>query len=186
MTRVCVKRCASAAEAVAWLKAWTDNGSMHSAMWKAKGGGQREWKQYVCNAHAACKVTATVRRGMDMQFIVEVDSERRHADEDNLKRRRNSPLDVYQEQRAKDSIRHDGATPKSLTSAAQNRALDSGASPLEEVGVEGELPRLPMRQQSAVGTDSSGRQQRNQLPKLCLHSACVLRAFYVHFIAFYA
>ena len=154
---------------------------MHAALWKTKPGGQKDWKKYVCNAHAACQVTATIRR-VDTQFVVEVDSTRQHATEDNLKRRRNAPLDIHQEEKAKDGIQHYGAAGKALTSAAQSRALAAGASPLPEKGVEGELSR------PVVGSRNVQQQQNCKLSlrkSFCVPFAfCVpLRALYVHRVA---
>ena len=174
--RVCLTRCASQADATAWLKTWSDNGSMHAALWKAKPGGQKDWKKYVCNAHAACQVTATIRR-VDTQFVVEVDSTRQHAAEDNLKRRRNAPLDIHQEAKAKEGILHYGAAGKALTSAAQSNALAAGASPLAEKGVEGELSR------PVVGSRNVQQPQNRKLSPQA-QSFCVPFAFYVPLHAF--
>ena len=185
MPRVCVARCASQDEAVAWLKTWTDNGSMHSAMWKTKPGGRRDYKQYVCNAHAACQVTATIRR-MDMQFVVEGDSTRQHASEDNLKRRRNAPLDIHQEERAKESIKHDGAAGKSLASAAQARALEQGASPLPEKGVEGELSTGCPCAKSRQSERAAAADWLCRTSSASVHSECTIRASFVHPLALYA
>ena len=153
---------------------------MHAALWKTKPGGQKDWKKYVCNAHAACQVTATIRR-VDTQFVVEVDSTRQHAAEDNLKRRRNAPLDIHQEEKAKDGIQHYGAAGKALTSAAQSRALAAGASPLAEEGVEGELSRPVVGSWNVHRNVQQQQNRKLSLRKLShsclLHSACLCAHF---------
>ena len=61
--RVCVhSNEASAKQATAWLKTWTDGGKMHAPLWKTVPGGQKTIKYYVCAAHLLCTVKVCVRQ----------------------------------------------------------------------------------------------------------------------------
>lgn len=140
MSRVCVAVKPSEAEAVAWLQAWKDGDAMHKAMWKTKPGGRKGYKQYICNAHKGCTVTAVIRK-QQLTHVVVVDSGREHAKGDNHKKRSNSALTAEQEAEAQHAIDYygGGSSGKALMLAAQGIARDAGAAELPEQGVEGVL-----------------------------------------------
>ena len=95
----------SLADGIAALQQYTDRGKMHAPMWKALGGGGKTRRFYVCNAHKECPVKASVKRARcTAQFFVCMDMDQEHAAEDNLRKRKNSPLTMQQEREAINAI----------------------------------------------------------------------------------
>ena len=134
--RVCVhSNEASAKQATAWLKTWTDGGKMHAPLWKTVPGGQKTIKYYVCAAHLLCTVKVCVRQGG--AWGVYADADRSHATDNNYMTRTNAALTYSQETEVKHAIEYYGASPGQLLHAAQGIALGNGASELDEKGVEG-------------------------------------------------
>ena len=135
--RVCVhSNEASAKQATAWLKTWTDGGKMHAPLWKTVPGGQKTIKYYVCAAHLLCTVKVCVRQSGGA-WGVYADADRSHATDNNYMTRTNASLTYSQETEVKHAIEYYGASPGQLLHAAQGIALGNGASELDEKGVEG-------------------------------------------------
>ena len=122
--RVCVhSKEASAKQATAWLKTWTDGGKMHAPLWKTVPGGQKTIKYYVCAAHQSCTVKVCVRQSGGA-WGVYADADRSHATDNNYMTRTTTALTYSQETEVKHAIEYYGASPGQLLHAAQGIALE--------------------------------------------------------------